>query len=271
MGFLKWVSKVFGGFFIFIALMAIFTSLFMIHSLDNLHLFTDTGKEKMGEFFEENKDLVVKEMIPDVKIDKKQLEMACKQNPEEMPEDLCAQLPDLETEEDIKGEFVNVLIDQMENEITPQLEQVEEQFNEALGDQRKVVLYIVIPVSIFIFLLGSFLTFVAKDFKWKAALFLVSLKTGILSTLSAIGNYYVMNISPEKLAALTKLIPMADGETPEIALKLMSSLVIDWIKATAGQMFLISIIVAVPSIAIAIAMFFIKKEKKKHKKKKKKK
>ncbi len=258
MDFLKFLEKSLGGLLIFLSLMTIFTGLFFTYTLENIGIMTDSIDTKVLDILQQNKNLIAESIFKDSDIDKGYLKMACDQNIGEIPEEFCSNIDNLKNEDETKNALVEIMILKIKDQITPELKEVQNQVKSKM-DEGKQSLNYVIPIGLLMFLSGSFIIFLAEKFKWKPALFCISLKTGMISAFAAVSNYFILNLTPENLEKIITMIPAVKGEDmPELALKLISGLFLDCIKALSKELFLISLITTVVSLLIALVMFILK-------------
>jgi len=265
MGFFKFIGKFFGGTLIFLGLVIIFTGIFLNSGMNNIGMISESADKNIPIILQENKDLITESVFKDQEISKADVERSCRMEPDQFPKEFCNKVKTLSTQEEIKDEIANLMISKLNDELTPQLKDVETKLEEQIGGTTEQLQYTT-PIGITIFIIGSLLIFLSERFKWKQALFAISLKTGVISAITAASNFYMMNLSPEKFEEIAKLAPAISGQqVPEIALKLISSILMDWFKASSAEVFLVSFIVAIASLSIAIITFFLKRKKVKEK------
>lgn len=264
MGLSKFLGKFFGGFLILLALFIIFTGLFAQYSIGNIDVLAESAETKLPEVMEENKDVFAEALFKEQKITKAQLSQLCREKPGELPKDFCIKLKTM-AEEEVKEELVSVMILKIQEEFKPKIQGLEQNIKSRAGEVLKYLNYVV-PLGVIVFLLGSLLVFLAEKFKWKDALFHISLKIGVVSAFVAVGNYFMKNFTPEKLESLTKTLPLVQEQASGFAIKVMSEILIDWIKIVSVKMFLVSIIIAIVSLSIALITFILRRKKKRVKK-----
>ncbi|MBL7100329.1 MAG: hypothetical protein ISS23_00055 [Nanoarchaeota archaeon] len=262
MGLLKFLIRGFGGLFILLALSIIFIGLFFNYGINNLHILTESANTKIPDILNNNKALFEESIFKDMEITQDKLAFVCLQDPEKISQEFCNNLENMKTEEEIKDGLFNVFILKMQDQIKLEIQEFEQTVKSKL-DQIRTYLNYVIPLGLLIFLFGAFFVFLAEKFKWKAALFYISLKTCITSIFVAAANYYLMNLTPERIETITNLIPIAKSEesVPGLAFKLMSELLTDWIRASARELFFVSIIIFIASLLITVIMFILKHKK----------
>lgn len=263
----KFLGKFFGGFLIFLAMAVIFTGLFIQYSLDNLDVIAKSAEKNLPGILQENKELFAERMSETLDIDKGKLQRDCDQEPEQFTEDFCAKLETLETEEEIRNELVEVMIIKLQDQMQPEVEEFEQALKSKMGVIGDYLKY-TLPVGLFILLLGSFLMFLTEKFKCIPTTYYVSLKVGFITGFMSVGNYFLMTLTPSKMEEVASTLPMIkEGDTPALALKLMSALLTDWLNVVGGKLFLVSVIIAIVSFATAGVMFVLKRKKKAKKEK----
>lgn len=267
MDFFKFIGKFFGGILIFLSLALLFTGLFIHYSLENLNVISESIATKLPVILQENKELFAESLLKEKTISKSQLTRTCLEDPEELTEEFCANLGGM-SEEEAKSELANVLLIKVQED--PQIQEFEQSIRIRF-EEANIPIYLkyVTPVSIFIFLLASFVILLAEKFNWKTTMFYVSLKTGTISAFISLGNYFATRMTSESFENLVRNISAAQGEAPELALKLMSAMLTDWINIVSTKLFFISIIIAIVSFSVATLAFILKCKRKKAEVKKK--
>lgn len=261
MGVLKFTGKFFGWLFIFLALMVVFTGLFVQYSLENIDVLAKSAETKLPKIMQENKEVFAEALLKEESIKKAQLTELCLEDPDQLSEDFCTKLKAM-SEEEMNAELVDVMISKVQEGFEPQIQEFEQNIKSQLGHVLEYLKY-VIPFGIVIFLLGSLIVLLVEKFKWKNALFHISMKTGSMSALVAIGNYLMKNMTSEKFESLARTLPTAQGEqAPSLAIKLMSGLLTDWIKLVSAKLFLVSITIAVASLSMGVITFIFKRKRK---------
>ena len=265
MNILKILGKFFGGLFILIALTIVFAGLFINYGLENINVLSDSAETNLPIIMEENKEMFAEKLFQNQEINKEQLGQLCIAKPEELPEDFCNKLPSL-TEEDVKNELMSVLLLKIQKDFEPEIQGFEQNIKSQL-EESEIFPYtkIVIPVGIVIFLLGSLLIFLSEKFKWKIALFYISLKTGIISLFTAIGNYFTKNITSEQIGTIINALPIVAQDEqgmPEFAVNLIAKMLTEWIRVVSEKLFAISLTITIISLSIAVITFILKRKKK---------
>lgn len=263
MRILRFFGKFFGGFLIFLALTIVFTGLFTHYSIDNIGVLTKSAETKIPEIMQENKEVFAEALFKNPKINRAQLKQVCLQKPEELSEEFCNKLDSMESEEEVKSELVDVMIAKTQEQFMPEVQDLERELKFKL-EGVKFLNYsnYTIPVGIAVFLLGVLLIFLAEKFRWKAALFYVGIKVGVMSALASVANFYIKNLTPEKFESVAKTLPMFRGEEGSgLAIKLVSALLIDWVTVVTGKLFVVSALIAIISLATAVVMFILKRKK----------
>lgn len=262
MGVSRFLGKFFGGFLIFIAMAVIFSGLFIQYSLDNIDVLAKSAETNLPKILQENKEVFAERMSEALDIDKAQLERACEQKPEQFTGDFCSKLGTLETEKEIQDELLDVMILKMQDQMQPEIKEFEKEIKSKMGVIGNNLNY-VIPIGLFILLLGSFLIFLTEKFKCIPTTFYVSLKIGIITGFMSVGNYFLKTLTPGKIEEIASALPMIqEGATPDLAVKLISALLTDWLRVVGEKLFMVSITVAIVSFAVAVIMFILKRKKK---------
>lgn len=264
MGFLKFLGKFFGGFLIVLALTVFFTGLSLNYALSNTDVMVESAKTNIPKILQENREEFAKVLLKDQRITMAQVKETCLKDPKELTEEFCEKLKTMKTEEEMKNELVDVAILKTREQFFPEIQQFEQDLRSKITESPvSRLLNYTLPLSLFIFLLGSLLILLAEKFKWKYAMFAISLKTMIFSAFTSVSSYFVRNMTSESFENMLKVLPMMQGEEGDsIAVKLMSALMTNWINVVVMKVFIVSVLITLVSLSIAIMMFVLKREKK---------
>jgi len=265
MGFLKFLGKFFGSFLIVLALIIIFTGLTIQYSVENLGVISQSAQENFPKILQENKELLVKSMSEDGKINKAKIKDLCNREPETLPKDFCNRLNSM-TEEEALEEFSDIIVLKIQDEYEIELgegfrEEVESQLNKILLlNYLKHIMFL----ALFIFLLGFLLIEITEKFDHAKVLSYTAWKTGVVSVFVAIGSFIAMNLTQSKVETLVKLLPIMRGEEEEIlVVKLVSAAFTDWIRIFSVKIFYISLIITILSFLIVLVIFILRRKLKK--------
>ncbi|MDP2906953.1 MAG: hypothetical protein Q8O03_03350 [Nanoarchaeota archaeon] len=265
MGVLKFLGKFFGSFLILLALTIIFSGLTMHYSVENLDVISKSAQENFPKILQENKGLLIDSMSKEGKINKAKMKDVCTKEPDTLSKDFCSRLGSM-NEEDALKEFTDIMVLKLQDEYKSELG---EGFKQEIETQLKETLFLdylkyATPLGLIIFILGSLLILMAERFDYTKALSYISWKTGIISGLVAITNFFMKNITTEKVENFLKALPMMQSKEGGIlAVKLMSAAFTDWIRVVSTKIFYASLIITVLSFLIILILLILKRKLKK--------
>lgn len=263
MRILRFLAKSFGNLLIFLALLTLFTGLSINYAIDNIDVLAKATEASIPRILQENKDVFAKALLKDEDIKLEKVRELCIKKSEEVSADFCSKLNAVKTEDEMKSLLIEEMIAKTQEELTPEIQEFEKNLTEKIRNTKiKTVLGYTLPLSIAVFLIGSLFMFLAEKFKWKQALFSISLKTCIISAFTSAGSFFTKNLTPEKLENILKASPMLKGEEGSLAVKLMSALLAEWMKVVSSKIFLVSITIFTATLAVAVLTFVLKREKK---------
>lgn len=268
MSVLRRLEHLFGGLLIFIALIVIFTSLFVNSALKNIDSFVDVVVENMPRIIEENKEEFVKQLEAQggiQQVNKQQLRVSCDQEAEEFEEDFCNSLDGM-TESEAKEAFLNMLLQKaMTNGFKSQLGDIKQGLSQKMEELRIEVYFVYAFISGFvIYCIGALLIFLSKRFNIKGSLFSIGLKTGIGSLLMSISFYFVKGVTPEKAMSIAENVAQ-EAPQADIMVRAMLSMFLEWLKTVISPIFVISVTTATVFLALTVVMFVLKRRKPKKK------
>jgi len=259
MKMLKLLGNFFGKFLIFLALIIIFTGLFVNYGIDNIDVLAESAKTRLPQILDENRDLIAERMFEEKAINKQSLKMACLQEPEELPGDFCNKLEGLETEEEVKKVLVDEMILDMQDETKPDIQKFEQELNENLGGIG-IYLNYALPLGLFIMFLGGLVIFLVER-NCVSTTYLVSFETFIISGFSTVSYYFLKNLAPDNLGEVAKVLSREESaRMSELASKLISALFADWIRVVVEKLFVTSLTIAIVSLCVAVVMFILKRK-----------
>lgn len=175
--------------------------------------------------------------------------------------DVCGNI-DITPFEETKAKFIDNII---ENNIDmviklPQTQELKDTIRTQGGEVTAFKPYF-FGAAIGLFLLGVLFTFAGVDFNWKRGLYKVCMKTGIrlatIALLLALLNLISPNSVIDTMKALESQAPqMMVAEAPPVLLKLIATVILDWVKSATNPFILISLLSSLPFIGAAVAMRF---------------
>ncbi len=265
MGFLKFFFKGIGGLLLFIAITTFYFGLFTEQSLNQLNLLTDSLENNLEGILKENQGYIVDSAFEKANLEPENIKKICKQKLGELPEDFCLSVKNFNSPKEIKSALINTIVNEAKSELQNEIKDFKEKIEQRLERPKEYIKYY-LPASILLFLLGSLFMFLAEKFQWKSAIFNISMKTGILSGLTALGNYFTKNITPEQISKLTGGLPVIDSKGGYLVMDLISRMLADFIKIPATKVFSISSKITIVSFLIAVIITIIKHKKPQSKK-----
>jgi len=270
MGFLKHVFSFFGNTFLFLAIFIIFTTLSLQYAIEDISVISESIEKNLPVVLKENKGLLVDSIMNNAMINKAQILRVCTSRPEELPRSFCAALNGM-SEERAKQAYAEIVADKLGEELSDpskaqvlvsQFKDVEESIKETINTLKFMVYFnYVILAGILIFLLGSLLIFLAEKFEWRSAVYRISLRTGVLTGLATVMNYLTKDLTPGQLENMMNSVPALSNKGADFGIKLMSAVMLDWIKVISAKMFIVTLVAAIVSLPTAIVMFILKRRK----------
>lgn len=176
-------------------------------------------------------------------------------------QDVCGNI-DLTPFEETRAKLIDNMIENNINLIVdlPQTQELKDTVKQKGAEMAAYSGYF-IGAAILLFVLGVLFTFAGVGFNWKRGLYKVCMKTGIrlatIALLLALLNLISPNSVIDTMKALESQAPqMMVGSAPPILLKLIATIILDWMKSATNPFILISLIAGLPFIAAAVVMRF---------------
>ncbi|MDD4878089.1 MAG: hypothetical protein PHO02_03575 [Candidatus Nanoarchaeia archaeon] len=176
-----------------------------------------------------------------------------------LTQDVCGNIdtaPFEETQAKLIDNIVENNIDSILN--LPQTQELKESIRNYGAETAGSSIYFLIASAV-LFALGIFFTFAGVSFNWKRGLYKVCIKTGIrlgtIALLLLILSLVSADSVVDTMKALESQAPqMMVNNAPPVLLKLIATIVLDWVKSATNPFILISFLSALPFIAAAVAM-----------------
>ncbi len=290
---LKWILGILGSLVMLVGFAIFFFGLVLSNMVSNIDSFDEMTKTSVSRFVEENRqevrefveESIIQNLGPMDFVDKDTLKILCSA-PESMfvdgdgsmefqevlTDDVCSDL-ESKTDEEVRNTVIDALIDNQIDSVLQIVQQTEE-VKQAMGGMQESydsVKNYIYGGSIFLYLLGAFLVFWSTGFKWKKTLYSVSLQTAIKLLTVAGVFYYIMIMKAETILSLMEGLKenfaevAAATEIPQIIVKLAAVVMLDWVRMATNPLITLSLIAAVPFIAIVVVLLIVRnKERKKH-------
>lgn len=175
--------------------------------------------------------------------------------------DVCGNI-DTAPFEEIQGKLIDNIVENNMDMIVklPQTEELKNTIKQQGAEVTAFTPYF-IGAAIGLFVLGAFFTFAGVGFKWKRGLYKVCIKTGLrLATVSLL-LFILSLITADKVIDTMKLIEsqapqMMVTSAPPVLLKLIATVILEWMKSATNPLILVALIAAIPFIGAAVAMRF---------------
>lgn len=164
--------------------------------------------------------------------------------------------------EETKAKFIDKFIENNINTLLelPQTEELKNMMGKYFAELTSYnpMLY---GTAIGMFLLGAFLTFTGVGFNWKRGTYKVCIKTGIRLATIALLLFILSLVTADKIIDTMKLIEsqapqMMVSSAPLVLLKLISAIILEWMKLSTNPYILVAFISAIPFIGAAVVMRF---------------
>ncbi|MDI6738171.1 MAG: hypothetical protein QME12_06705 [Nanoarchaeota archaeon] len=274
---LKVLAGFFGSVFMLLAIILLFLILIANNMVANVDTIDQTIAATMQSFVQENKveirEFTLNEMEKQgAEITKEQVKALCASPsmPDMMDDqgaalksaltsDLCGSI-DTAPFEETKAKLIDNVVENNIGMIVklPQTEELKDTIKKQ-GAEVNAFRSIFIGTAIGFFVIGAVLTFAGVGFNWKRGLYKVCMKTGIRLATIALLLFILSLITADKVIDTMKLIEsqapqMMVASAPPVLLKLIATIILDWMKSATNPLILISLIACLPFIGAAVAM-----------------
>lgn len=280
---LKWTAGFFGSLFMFLAMILLLLTLIAGSMVENVANLDDSIANTMTTFVAENREdarTMISDMLAKGSFELTQLNLGLLCSNKEslsgmgegqseqvrqqvasfqnaLSDDVCSNL-DARPFNETKTMFLDSLIDTGINSMInlPQTDElkkiIREYGNDVLGYRPMFI-----GISIMLYVLGVFLTFAGVGFDWMKGIYKVCIKTGIRLWTAALALFFVSLIQPDYIVETMRTIESQVSQAmatdaPPVVLKLIATIILDWIKLSTNPYIIIALIAGVPFVGVAV-------------------
>lgn len=281
MGAAKKVLKVLSGFIgsilMLLAIILLFLTLITENMVANVDTIDQSIAATMQEFIKENKEDIRQFTLDEMEkqgaeITKEQVKALCAA-PEmldmlgeqgtafksALTPDVCGNV-DTAPFEETQGKLIDNIVENNMDMIIklPQTQELKATIKQQ-GAEVTAFSSIFIGSAIGLFVLGAFFTFAGVEFNWKRGIYKVCMKTGIRLETIALLLFVLSLITADKIIDTMKLIESQAPQfmvsnAPPVLLKLIATVVLEWVKTATNPFILVSLIAGIPFIGAAVAL-----------------
>ncbi|MBI4153923.1 hypothetical protein HY501_01170 [Candidatus Woesearchaeota archaeon] len=274
--FLKVVAAFFSSISVSFGLALIFFALVIGNIDNNVDKIPLVMETTSAAFFEENREEIrafvdeqLKESgaLPEFSI--QELRLVCMEDPAALPGDICSDVDLGISAQEARSRMLDVLIDQSSAQLQEDILSGSglAEIDKALGEVSFLfdAMIFVVIVGLAVYLFGVFLTFVSSSFNVLIATYRIALKTSInLLGIGLIFTYF-KTMDASLVIGLARGIAerLGDsfalpGNVPEILVKLVAQIVIDWLALSLSPVRTLAFIVLIPFAVLTGSLLIVR-------------